>query len=154
MASEIIVRRATGEDLPELIQLYRHLVPGDEPLDDGKARAIWERFSRLEDASIFLAVRSTTLVATCTLVVIPNFVRSGASYALIENVVTHADFRGHGYGKAVLAHAVETAWALGCYKVMLLTGSKDPATLGFYRNAGFQTTKTGFEMRRLPPREG
>lgn len=28
---------------------------------------------------------------------------------------------------------------------MLLTGSKAPATLGFYPNAGFQTTKTGFD---------
>ena len=68
--------------------------------------------------------------------------------------MTHSDFRGRGYGKAVLAHAVETAWSLGCYKVMLLTGSKDPATLGFYEDAGFARSKTGFEMRRLPPREG
>lgn len=153
MPSEFTIRRATRKDVPELIQLYRHLVPGDEPLDDERAGLIWDRFSRIDGGSIFLGVCNGTLVATCTLVVIPNFVRSGASYALIENVVTHSDFRGRGYGKAVLAHAVETAWSLGCYKVMLLTGSKDPATLGFYRNAGFQTTKTGFEMRRLPPRE-
>lgn len=85
---------------------------------------------------------------------IPNFTRGGASYALIENVVTHADFRGSGFGKSVLLAAVDAAWSLGCYKVMLLTGSKDPATLGFYENAGFARTKTGFEMRKLPAREG
>lgn len=153
MASELTIRRATRDDLPELIQLYRHLVPGDEPLNSEEAGLIWDRFSRFDGSAIFLGVRDGELVATCTLVVIPNFTRGGASYALIENVVTHADFRGLGYGKAVLAEAVEAAWACGCYKVMLLTGSKVPATLGFYDNAGFARTKTGFEIRRLPARE-
>lgn len=154
MASELIVRRATRDDLPDLIQLYRHLVPGDEPLDDKKAGLIWDRFSHYGDSGIFLGLIDGKQVATCTLVVVPNFTRGGAPYALIENVVTHAGFRGLGYGKAVLLAAVEAAWSLGCYKVMLLTGSKDPATLGFYENAGFGRTKTGFEIRRLPPRIG
>lgn len=153
MAAELTIRRATREDLPELEQLYRHLMPDDEPLDTSRAEEIWQRFSRYGGSAIFLGLLCGRQVATCTLVVIPKLVRGGASYALIENVVTHADFRGQGHGKAVLLAAVETAWALGCYKVMLLTGSKNPATLGFYRNAGFATTKTGFEMRRLPPRE-
>lgn len=154
MADELTIRRATREDLPELVQLYRHLVPDDMPVGAEQAEDIWERFSHYGASGIFLGLVDGKQVATCTLVVVPNFVRSGANYALIENVVTHADFRGRGYGKAVLLAAVDAAWSLGCYKVMLLTGSKEPATLGFYRNAGFQTTKTGFEMRRLPPREG
>jgi hypothetical protein len=54
----------------------------------------------------------------------------------------------------VIEAAVTKAWELDCYKVMLLTGSKDPATLGFYQSAGFEQTKTGFEKRRLPRRQG
>lgn len=154
MAAELTIRRACREDLPELVQLYRHLVPDDVPVSNERAEEIWERFSHYGDSGIFLGLIDGRQAATCTLVVVPNFVRSGASYALIENVVTHAHFRGQGHGKAVLLAAVDAAWSLGCYKVMLLTSSKEPATLGFYRNAGFQTTKTGFEMRRLPVREG
>jgi len=153
MSAELTIRRALREDLPELVQLYRHLVP-DEPVNTGHAEEIWERFSHYGPSGIFLGLIDGRQVSTCTLVVVPNFVRRGANYALIENVVTHADFRGRGHGKAVLLAAVDEAWALGCYKVMLLTSSKEPATLGFYHNAGFQTTKTGFEMRRLPVREG
>jgi hypothetical protein len=33
---------------------------------------------------------------------------------------------------------------------MLMTGSKDPATLGFYRAAGFTDDKTAFQLRRVP----
>ncbi len=51
--------------------------------------------------------------------------------------MTHADHRGQGWGKALLAHALAYAWNQGCYKVMLMTGRKDEATLAFYERAGF-----------------
>jgi hypothetical protein len=41
-----------------------------------------------------------------------------------------------------------------CYKVMLLTGSKNPATLKFYSDVGFEQNKTGYQIRQLPVREG
>jgi GNAT superfamily N-acetyltransferase len=88
-------------------------------------------------------------VSSCTLIVIPNLLRGGRSYALIENVVTHADHRQKGFGRTVLNRAVELAFSQSCYKVMLLTGSTNPATLRFYAESGFATTKTGFEIRRL-----
>jgi GNAT superfamily N-acetyltransferase len=56
--------------------------------------------------------------------------------------------RGRGYGKATLDFATTHAWQQGCYKVMLMTGSKEAATLEFYRRAGFEQTKTGFQKRR------
>jgi GNAT superfamily N-acetyltransferase len=56
--------------------------------------------------------------------------------------------RGRGYGKATLDFATTHAWQQGCYKVMLMTVSKEAATLEFYRRAGFEQTKTGFQKRR------
>ncbi len=84
--------------------------------------------------------------------VIPNLTRGGTPYALIENMVTHADWRKRGFGSAILKAATERAWEEGCYKVMLMTGSKNPATLAFYAAAGFEQTKTGFQIRRHPQR--
>jgi hypothetical protein len=41
------------------------------------------------------------------------------------------------------------AWAAGCYKVMLMTGPKDPATHAFYRSCGLSAdTKTAYAVRR------
>lgn len=82
--------------------------------------------------------------------VIPNLTRGGRPYALIENVVTHADHRQRGHGRALLHAAVAAAWEAGCYKVMLMTGSKRPETLRFYADAGFEQSKTGFQIRRPP----
>jgi hypothetical protein len=48
----------------------------------------------------------------------------------------------------VIRHAVGHAWDKGCFKVMLLTGSQDPATLKFYEGCGFVQNKTGFQIRQ------
>jgi GNAT superfamily N-acetyltransferase len=67
---------------------------------------------------------------------------------LIENVVTHADYRQRGLGTMVLRHALEAAWREGCYKVMLLTGRQDPAVHRFYEKVGFEGgEKTGYIAR-------
>jgi len=145
-------RTAGPDDIPQLLQLYRHLDPDDKDIAFGEARERWERLKRYPGSDVFVGYLDDSLVATCTLVVIPNLTRGGAPYALIENVVTDAAYRRQGYGKVVLREAIEAAWREGCYKVMLLTGSKDPATLKFYHDAGFEQSKTGFQIRRIPPR--
>ena len=67
------------------------------------------------------------------------------TYALIENVVTHAEHRGRGCAGACLDYARDLARAAGCYKLMLLTGAKDAQTLHFYEQAGYnRQDKTAF----------
>jgi hypothetical protein len=49
-----------------------------------------------------------------------------------------------------MARAVQIAGQSGCYKVMLMTGSKKDETLRFYENCGFnRNEKTAF-IKRLP----
>jgi GNAT superfamily N-acetyltransferase len=153
MPHELTIRTAGRNDLPSLLELYRQLHPDDEIVPLAEASHILEQCQRYAGSAIFLGLRDDVVVATCTLIVIPNLTRGGTPYALIENVVTDARHRKRGHGKAVLEAAMSSAWRHGCYKVMLLTGSKDPATLSFYEDAGFEQTKTGFQARRVPPRE-
>ena len=41
-------------------------------------------------------------MSSCALSVVPNLTRGCQPYGVIENVVTHADYRGKGYGKKVV----------------------------------------------------
>ena len=60
-------------------------------------------------------------------------------------MVTHADFRGKGYATECLNYAKKIAEKENCYKMMLLTDSKNEATLRFYANAGYNSAdKTAF----------
>ncbi|RUL97441.1 GNAT family N-acetyltransferase [Rhizobium chutanense] len=145
---DFTIRPAASDDLEGLAVLYHHLNPTDPILDGTIAE---ERFSAIlaqPGMTVFIGFAGAHAAATATLIVVPNLTRGGASYALIENVVTHADHRRHGYACAVIGHAINEAWKAGCYKVMLLTGSKNPATLRFYENCGFISDKTGYQIRR------
>ena len=83
------------------------------------------------------------LVSSCTLTVTPNLTRGTRPYGLIENVVTHANFRRRGLGQQLIDHALQMAWQQRCYKVMLLTGQQ--AAHHFYEECGFRKgIKTGF----------
>ncbi len=85
------------------------------------------------------------IISSYVCVIIPNLTRSIRPYAFIENVVTHADYRGKGYATECLNYAKEIAEEENCYKMMLLTGSKNDATLRFYSNAGYNSSdKTAF----------
>lgn len=152
MKNEAQTREATIEDMEPLLDLYAHLSPGDERCPANIARHNLERLQRFEGSGVLLGVIEGKVLSTCTLIVIPNFTRGGRPYAIIENVVTHPDYRGKGLGTAVLDAACDRAWIYDCYKVMLSTGSSLASTLAFYERAGFEQSRTGFQKRRLPKR--
>lgn len=143
-----IIRKANADDAPALVELYHeHLTK--LPPKETPAIATWrEKIARFEADSmyhLFVGEIGGRVVSAVTLVAIENLTRNMRPYAIIENVVTHADFRGNGYARLLMAKASDTAAALGCYKIMLLTGSKNESTLRFYENCGFNANdKTGF----------
>jgi GNAT superfamily N-acetyltransferase len=146
------IRQASQTDLAALLDLYQQLIPDDSRPSPEQSIKIFERFLTYQGSAIFLGEIDERLVATCTLVVIPNLTRGGSPYGLIENVVTDFQFRQQGYGKQLLDAATVVAWNYDCYKVMLSTGSKEPGTIAFYLGAGFTQTRTGFQKRRILPR--
>ena len=142
-----MIRTATAADLNQLLALYQHLNP-EPPPDPTAAAASFAAQLASPLIAIFVADRAGTLASSCTLITIPNLTRGARPYALIENVVTHAAHRKQGLGQAVLHAALASARAANCYKVMLATASKNPATLRFYEQAGFTSgTKTFFQTR-------
>jgi GNAT superfamily N-acetyltransferase len=72
---------------------------------------------------------------------------TGRPYAIIENVIVSRVQRNKGIGKALLNRAANLAESKNCYKVALMTGSKELSTLKFYESAGFKGDKQGFQRR-------
>jgi ribosomal protein S18 acetylase RimI-like enzyme len=153
---DIQIRSVGQHELAALLELYQHLHASDAPLPDGPAiQVVWEEMLRDPRLRCLVVEDGGRLVASCTLVIIPNLTRGARPYGLIENVVTHADYRRRGMATQLLRQALEQAWADGCYKVMLLTGRQDQATLRFYEKAGFRRgVKTGFVATPASPDAG
>ncbi|GGF90251.1 GNAT family N-acetyltransferase [Paenibacillus abyssi] len=145
MDKEVIIRTIHENELPKLLELYKHLHKDDPELNVEDLCSLWQQIYNDSNMHYIVADKDNQLVASCVLVIVPNLTRHARPYGLIENVVTHVDFRRKGYGSVVLNKALEIAFEQNCYKVMLLTGSKEEGTLLFYENAGFKKgIKTGF----------
>jgi GNAT superfamily N-acetyltransferase len=140
------IRPIRAEELDDLLALYRHLHPDDPELSaTPDVAALWQHICHDRSLHYLGAEVGGRLVATCMLAIIPNLTRAARPYGLIENVVTHPEFRRRGIGATLLRAAQQIAWERQCYKVMLLTSRKDEATLRFYEQAGFEAgVKTGF----------
>ena len=142
---EVGYRTLQNPDLPQLLELLQELNPKDpilEPKND--LELMWESMNNSSNflhLGAFLKNNPSTLIASCSLSVIPNLTRNACPFAVIENVITKASYRKQGIGTGLLQYAFQLAKARNCYKVMLMTGKTDVATLDFYEKAGFERNK-------------
>lgn len=143
------IRWAHRDELDNLLNLYQHLHTDDAPLPgDSVLNQVWDDILHDPKVNCLVTELDGVLVASCVLVIVPNLTRGARPYGLIENVVTHADYRRKGIATHLLHHALQIAWNNNCYKVMLLTGSKSEGIHQFYEQAGFtKGDKTGFVAR-------
>ncbi len=140
-----IIREAKADDLDEILHLYLYLHEKSIPEESEQLRNTWESIINDKNHHLIVCEVDGKIVASCVCVIIPNLTRNVRPYAFVENVVTHADYRKLGYATDCLNYAKNIAKGNGCYKMMLLTGSKEESTLNFYRNAGYNSTdKTAF----------
>lgn len=140
-----MVREVAENELNELLQLYLHLHEKSVPEMTEHLQRTWMSIIKDENYHIIVNKVDGKIVSSCACVIIPNLTRNVRPYALIENVVTHAEYRGKGYATECLDYAKKTAQKANCYKMMLITGSKEESTLNFYRHAGYNSAdKTAF----------
>ncbi len=140
-----MVREIFENELEQLLQLYLYLHEKSVPEMTENLKNTWNTIIQDNNHHIIVNEVDGKIVASCVCVIIPNLTRNIRPYAFIENVVTHADHRGKGYATECLNYAKEIAEKTNCYKMMLLTGSKEEKILNFYSNAGYNSSdKTAF----------
>ena len=146
---ELIIKKAEKEDLSKLLELYTHLNVNPYPTIDRRIEDIWERLLAEKKHYILGGYIDDKLVSTCVITIIENLTHQQTPYALIENVVTHPDYRNKGYGSLVLNAARDIAIKNNCHKIILATGSKKESTLNFYKNAGYDPNEKIAFIQRL-----
>jgi GNAT superfamily N-acetyltransferase len=136
------VRRIQDNECDKLLALYAFLILDDcIPAAENIQRAWQEIMNNKDRYAYFVVEDSDMLVASCNVAIIPNLTRGARSFAVIENVVTHPDYRRKGLGKMVMDAAVAYAKSFSCYKVMLNTNVKRTGAHAFYDSIGFVCTE-------------
>ena len=146
------IRKATATDAEQLKTLYfEHLThyPPKEEQDMKKWQVLLSKFEQDENMQLLVLEIDGKVVSTVQMAIVENLTHNIRPFAVIENVVTHAEHRGKGYASALLQKATEIAKERGCYKLSLETGSNKESTLGFYKNNGFELDQKHSCLKRL-----
>ncbi len=140
-----MIRKIKPEELKDILALYSQLHGEVYPDDDTRRTEVWNRIMSDPGQHIVVAETDGRIVASCVIVIVPNLTHGMRPYALIENVVTDREYRRQGWATRCLEYAKKLAMGENCYKIMLLTGSKEEGTLHFYERAGYnREDKTAF----------
>jgi GNAT superfamily N-acetyltransferase len=132
------VRVARSDDLSLLLALFAASEVSAAAKPAERVEQIWLKILAREGVAVFVSEADARIVSTCMLIAAPNMLRSGRQHAFLENVVTHPDYRGRGFGRAVVRAALRTAWDWDCHHVLLQSGRADPRVHRFYEGCGFE----------------
>jgi GNAT superfamily N-acetyltransferase len=142
----INVRAATAADIPAALALY-----AQPDLDNGKvltvedAVALFERFARYPDYTLYVAEQDGAVVGTFALLVMDNLGHLGSPSGIVEDVVVAPARQSGGIGRAMMQFAMERCREKDCYKLVLSSNAKRERAHAFYEQLGFE--RHGFSFR-------
>ena len=146
------IRKAKFSDAEALKVLYfEHLTRF--PQQEKQNMSLWmnklEKFEKDDNMYLLVLEEDDLVVASVQMAIIESLTHNVRPFAIVENVVTHANYRNRGYASALLTRATEIAKEKGCYKMSLETGSNKESTLNFYRKNGFEIDKKHSCLKRF-----
>ena len=148
----MIIRKAKAKDAQDLKVLYfeylTHFPPKEEQ-DMKQWAELLTKFEQDENMYLLVAEEDGKVVSTVQMAIVESLTHNVRGFAVIENVVTHGDYRNQGYASALLQRASEIAKERRCYKLFLETGSNKESTLNFYRKNGFELDTKHSCLKRL-----
>jgi len=146
--SEVVIEPAVFEDLDELSNLLGELFSEEKDFRPNKQkqlqglRLIFEEPNR---GRVFVLRRDRTIVGMINLLFTIS-TAEGGFVLLLEDLVVHDAFRGHGYGSRLLEYAINFAKQKKFLRITLLTDRPELRSQNFFKRHGF------FESQMLPMR--
>jgi GNAT superfamily N-acetyltransferase len=140
------VRKASAADIPAVISLYTQ-----PDLDDGNVLtvdqgvALFERFGRYPDYTLYVAEQDGEIVGSFALLVMDNLGHLGSPSGIVEDVVVAPTRQSNGIGAAMMRFALERCREKRCYKLMLSSNAKRARAHAFYESLGYE--RHGYSFR-------
>jgi GNAT superfamily N-acetyltransferase len=148
VTAPVVVRRATADDVPAVVEML-----ADDPLgrsregaDPAAYRRAFERVDADPNQLLVVAVAGGEVIGTLQLSVIAGLSRGGALRGQIEAVRIRADHRDRGTGTDLVRWAIGEARRRGCAMVQLTTDKSRVDARRFYERLGFVASHEGLKM--------
>jgi GNAT superfamily N-acetyltransferase len=147
-----IIRAATEEDIPRILELYEELVTSTAPAEIGRTtslddyRRIYQEARVMPGHELIVAEEEGEVIGTLVIVIVPNLSHKGLPWAIVENVVTDRRFQRQGIGRLMMEYAISRAREAGCYKLQLASSKTRDMAHQFYESLGFEASAHGFRL--------
>lgn len=147
-----IVRPATRNDIPRILELYQELVISHSRIEDSRqpSRADYERIldsiNTTPGYRLLVAEETGEIAGLMEFLIMPNLSHNGSPWALIEGLVVSRKKRRQGLGKMLIEYAVRQCREAGCYKIELSSDKRRVEAHEFYRSLGFKEAALGFRL--------
>lgn len=151
MDSNFNIRKATREDIAQIVRLLAH-----DPL--GKQRECYKEplpekyyiaFNEInEDKNNYLIVveDENKIIGTLQLTIITYLTYQGGKRGQIEGVRIDEQYRGRGIGKLMIEWGISKAHEIGCHLVQLTMDKQRLETIEFYKKLGFIASHEGLKL--------
>ena len=137
--SEVVIEPAIFEDLDELSNLLGELFSEEKDFRPNKQKQLQGLRLIFEDPSrgrVFVLRRDRTIVAMINLLFTIS-TAEGGFVILLEDLVVHDSFRGHGYGSQLLEYAINFAKQKKFLRITLLTDRPELRSQNFFKHLGW-----------------
>ena len=135
----VVIEPATEADLDELSELLGELFAheGDfRPDKDKQLRGLRLIFEQPSRGRVFVLRRNGAIVGMINLLFTIS-TAEGGFVILLEDLVVHRQYQGHGYGNKLLEHAIDFAKKKNFLRITLLTDRPENVAQAFFRKHGF-----------------
>jgi GNAT superfamily N-acetyltransferase len=139
MSKNVVIEPATEADLDELSAMLGELFAQESDFRPDKERQLRGLRLILEQPSrgrVFVLRCDGTIVGMINLLFTIS-TAEGGFVILLEDLVVHKEYQGHGYGSKLLKHAIEFAKQKNFLRITLLTDRPENVAQEFFRRHGF-----------------
>jgi GNAT superfamily N-acetyltransferase len=149
MIPPVLIRVATREDLPAVLDLYQQAgLDRDGGMTPGEAGSVYSRFEIYPCYKLYVACYGDRVVGTFALLIMDNLAHHGRPSGIVEDVAVDPLTQGRGVGKAMMRFAREICRGKGCYKLSLTSNQERKDAHAFYEAIGFE--RHGYSFRVTP----
>lgn len=150
--SEISFRKATREDLREIVRLLADDFLGKEreKYQQPLPQTYYDAFEEIdgdENNELVVAEIDGEIIGTLQLTYIPSISFQGGKRAQIESVRIDSKLRGKGLGHKLFEWAIERSREKHCHVVQLTTNNNRTDAHRFYHRLGFVSSHTGMKLK-------
>lgn len=148
MSKEILIRKATREDVPTILALLMDDDLGKLREDSNLAAydSAFNAILRDENQILAVAVLNEVIVGCLQITFIPGLSRRGMWRGQIESVRFARTLRAKGHGTIMMEWAIAKCREKGCGLVQLNSDKSRSNSHRFYEALGFQASHEGFKL--------